>query len=82
MNEMKAFLDCEKKRNGEWRIAHRLIFYDWCQGWGQSIDWPQSVMSPPFSAEHSSGRSVGACSEGVFGKFKDRFGDRYRSRKR
>jgi len=62
------YLDRMEKRNGEWRIANRLMLYDWYQDWGQSIDWSQGVMGLPFSAEHFSGRSVGDHSESFFGK--------------
>ena len=54
------------KRDGEWRIARRVMLYDWYQDWGQSIDWSKGVMGLPFSAGHYSGRSVGDHSESFF----------------
>lgn len=53
------YLDKLEKRNGEWRIASRLMLYDWYQDWGTSIDWSQGVMGMPFSQEHFSGRANG-----------------------
>lgn len=60
------YLDVMEKRDGEWRIASRLMLYDWYQDWGQSIDWSQGVMGMPFSAEHFSGRAKGDYSETFF----------------
>jgi hypothetical protein len=62
------YLDRMQKRGGEWRIAERLMLYDWYQDWGDSIDWSQGVMGLPFSAEHFSGRAVGDYSQTFFGK--------------
>lgn len=62
------YLDRMEKRDGEWRIASRLMLYDWYQDWGQAIDWSQGVMGMPFSAEHFSGRAVGDFSEVFFDK--------------
>jgi SnoaL-like domain len=62
------YLDRLQKRTGEWRIAARLMLYDWYQDWGKSIDWSQGVMGLPFSGEHYSGRSVGDPSESFFSK--------------
>jgi hypothetical protein len=62
------YLDMFEKRNGEWRIANRMMLYDWYQDWGKSIDWSQGVMGMPFSEEHFSGRSHGDYSEKFFGK--------------
>ena len=60
----------EKRANGkggaEWRIANRLMLYDWYQDWGASIDWSQGVMGLPFSEEHFSGRANGDHSVGFF----------------
>jgi hypothetical protein len=60
------YLDGLEKRDGEWRIARRVMLYDWYQDWGQSIDWSKGVMGLPFSAGHYSGRSVGDHSESFF----------------
>lgn len=66
------YLDRMEKRaneNGarEWRIASRMMLYDWFQDWGKSIDWSQGVMGMPFSEEHFSGRANGDYSETFFG---------------
>jgi hypothetical protein len=53
------YLDIFEKRGGEWRIASRVMLYDWYQDWGASIDWSQGVMGLPFSEEHFSGRANG-----------------------
>ncbi|MBB5686395.1 nuclear transport factor 2 family protein [Sphingobium boeckii] len=60
------YLDRLEKRNDAWRIAHRLMLYDWYQDWGQSIDWTQGVMGMAFSAGHYTGRSIGDHSETFF----------------
>lgn len=67
------YLDSLEKRptaNGgsEWRIARRVMLYDWVQDWGASADWSQGVMGTPFSQEHFSGRAHGDWSEVFFGK--------------
>lgn len=64
------YLDRFEKRDGEWRIANRMMLYDWYQDWGKSIDWSQGVMGMPFSEEHFSGRAKGDYSEVFFGKRK------------
>ncbi len=51
------YLDVFEKRDGDWRIASRLMLYDWFQDWGASVDWSQGVMGMPFSAPHFQGRS-------------------------
>lgn len=61
------YLDVLEKRNGEWRIASRVMLYDWYQDWGQSIDWSKGVMGLPFSEEHFSGRAKGDHSVLFFG---------------
>lgn len=60
------YLDRFEKRNGEWRIAHRTMLYDWFQNWGDSIDWSQGVMGLPFSAPHFSGWAKNDFSEKFF----------------
>ena len=62
------YLDDFEKRNGEWRIARRVMLYDWIQDWGKSADWSQGVMGTPFTEEHFSGRAHGDYSEVFFGK--------------
>jgi len=62
------YLDRLDKRAGEWRIAHRVMLYDWFQDFGVSVDWSKGVMGMPFSADHFTGRAVGDYSETFFGK--------------
>jgi len=60
------YLDRLDKRAGEWRIAHRVMLYDWFQDFGVSADWSQGVMGLPFSAGHYTGRAVGDYSKVFF----------------
>jgi len=60
------YLDRLERREGQWRIAHRLMLYDWYQDWGGAIDWSQGLMGQALSADHFSGRSVGDYSETFF----------------
>lgn len=60
------YLDRLEKRGDEWRIAHRMMLYDWYQDWGVAIDWSQGVMGLPLSQEHFSGRAVGDYSTKFF----------------
>lgn len=53
------YLDVFEKRNGEWRIAQRIMLYDWYQDWGDAVDWAQGMMGMPFSQEWFSGRAKG-----------------------
>jgi hypothetical protein len=62
------YLDRFAKRGGEWRIAHRVMLYDWLRDFGVSVDWSQGVMGAPFSANHYTGKAVGDYSEIFFGK--------------
>jgi SnoaL-like domain len=62
------YLDRLEQRGGEWRIAHRVMLYDWFQDFGMSVDWSKGVMGLPFSAGHYTGRAVGDYSETFFGK--------------
>jgi hypothetical protein len=62
------YLDRMEKRDGEWRIANRMMLYDWYHDLGAANDWSQGVMGLPFSAEHFSGRAHGDYSEKFFGK--------------
>jgi SnoaL-like domain len=64
------YLDQFERRDGEWRIARRVMLYDWIQDWGASADWSQGVMGTPFTGEHFSGRAHGDWSEVFFGKRK------------
>ena len=60
------YLDVFSKRDGEWRIASRIMLYDWYSDWGDSIDWSQGVMGIPFTADHFPGRARGDYSETFF----------------
>ena len=60
------YLDRLEKREGEWRIASRIMLYDWYEDWGKAIDWSQGVMGLPFSQEWFSGRARGDYSETFF----------------
>lgn len=64
------YLDTLARRGGEWRIARRIMLYDWYSEWGEAVDWAKGVMGVPFTAEHYSGRAVGDYSETFFGKAK------------
>jgi hypothetical protein len=60
------YLDSFEKRGEEWRIADRVMLYDWEQDWGAAADWSKGVMGYPFTAEHFPGRSKGDFSERWF----------------
>jgi hypothetical protein len=60
------YLDRIEKRGAEWRIASRVMLYDWFQDFGKSVDWSKGVMGMPFSADHYTGRAVGDYSETFF----------------
>jgi hypothetical protein len=62
------YLDRMDKRGGEWRIAERVMLYDWYTHWGDAIDWSQGLMGLPLTAEHFSGRANGDFSETFFAK--------------
>lgn len=60
------YLDTFARRDGEWRIADRVMLYDWEQDWGSSADWSKGVMGYPFTAAHFPGRAKGDFSETFF----------------
>ncbi len=60
------YLDTFAKKNDDWRIADRILLYDWEQDWGQAADWSKGVMGYPFTAEHFPGRANGDFSERWF----------------
>ena len=60
------YLDTFAKRDGEWRIADRIMLYDWFQDWGTAIDWSRGVMGLPFTADHFPGHAKGDFSETFF----------------
>jgi hypothetical protein len=62
------YLDTFEKRGDEWRIAERVMLYDWYSEWGGAIDWSKGLMGLPLTAEHFSGRAHGDYSETFFGK--------------
>ncbi len=62
------YLDTMEKREGVWRIADRVMLYDWYSEWGDAIDWSKGLMGLPLTAEHFSGRAIGDHSETFFGK--------------
>jgi hypothetical protein len=62
------YLDTLEKRDGEWRIADRVMLYDWYSEWGDAIDWSKGLMGLPLTAEHFSGRAHGDHSEKFFAK--------------
>lgn len=52
----------------QWRIASRVMLYDWFQDWGASADWSNGVMGLPFTREIFPGRATGDHSETFFTK--------------
>ncbi|MGH6745265.1 SnoaL-like protein [Novosphingobium sp. PhB55] len=60
------YLDTFEKRDGQWRIADRVMLYDWEQDWGAAADWSKGVMGYPFTAEHFPGRAKDDFSERWF----------------
>jgi hypothetical protein len=60
------YLDTMEKRDGEWRIADRIMLYDWYQDWGGSVDWSQGVMGLPFTNPRFPGRAKGDYSSDWF----------------
>jgi hypothetical protein len=60
------YLDRLEKRDGDWRIAHRTMLYDWLKDFGPSVDWKQGVLGMPFLADHYIGRAHGDHSVTIF----------------
>ena len=60
------YLDNFERREGEWRIARRIMLYDWCNDWGPATDWASGLMGQPFPADHYAGRASGDFSEHFF----------------
>ncbi|MEX5709830.1 nuclear transport factor 2 family protein [Parafrankia sp. FMc6] len=60
------YVDRLEKRDGQWRIAHRTMLYDWFRDFGQSVDWSQGVMGTPFLADHYVGSANGDHSVTLF----------------
>ncbi|MCK9900912.1 nuclear transport factor 2 family protein [Frankia sp. Cpl3] len=53
------YLDRLERRDGQWRIAHRTMLYDWLRDFGTSVDWSQGVLGMPFLGDHYVGRAHG-----------------------
>lgn len=60
------YLDRMEKRNGEWRVAHRVMLYDWMRDFGASVDWSQGLLGMPFLTNYSVGSARGDHSETFF----------------
>lgn len=60
------YLDRMEERDGEWRIAHRTMLYDWLKDFGESVDWSQGVLGMPFLGDHYVGKAHGDHSVTVF----------------
>jgi hypothetical protein len=60
------YLDRLEKRNGEWRIASRVMLYDWDRDLGVAADWSKGLMGMQFIGDHYTGRSAGDYSEAFF----------------
>lgn len=60
------YLDRLEKRGQEWRIAHRIMMYDWMTDYGRSVDWSNGLLGMPFLKGHSVGSANGDHSEAFF----------------
>jgi hypothetical protein len=60
------YLDRIEKRGSEWRIAHRIMLYDWLRDFGESVDWSKGVLGTPFLTDHAVGAARGDFSEVFF----------------
>lgn len=60
------YLDRMEKRGSEWRIAHRIMMYDWLRDFGESVDWSKGVLGTPFLSDHVVGAAHGDFSETFF----------------
>lgn len=60
------YLDNLEKRDGEWRIAARIMLYDYDLDIGPAVNISKGLMGMPFAADHYTGRSNGDFSEGWF----------------
>ena len=60
------YLDRMEKRGSEWRIAHRIMIYDWLRDFGESVDWSKGVLGTPFLSDHAVGAARGDFSETFF----------------
>lgn len=62
------YLDIFEQRDGEWRIASRMMVYDWSQDWGVSIDWSQGLMGQQLSSHNFVGKAADDVSREFFGE--------------
>jgi hypothetical protein len=62
------YLDRFERRDGEWRIAERVMLYDWFQDWGAAADWSHGMMGMPFHGPQYTGRSNSDYSQVFFEK--------------
>jgi hypothetical protein len=60
------YLDRLEKRDGEWRIAARIMIYDWDRDLGEAADWSKGLMGMPFLSDNPTGKSAGDSSEAFF----------------
>jgi hypothetical protein len=60
------YLDMLEKRDGDWKIALRIMLYDWDRDLGEAADWSKGLMGMPFVGDHYTGRGAGDFSEGFF----------------
>jgi hypothetical protein len=60
------YLDRLDERDGEWRVAHRTMLYDWLKDFGPSADWSKGLMGMPFLTDHAVGSARGDHSEAFF----------------
>jgi hypothetical protein len=62
------YVDRMEKRDGDWRIFHRTLIYDWDRDLGAAADWSKGVMGVPFITENPTGRSHGDPSVALFAR--------------
>jgi hypothetical protein len=62
------YLDRLSLRNGEWRIVHRTMLYDWTQDLGRAADWSQGLMGMQFTQPHYTGRAKDDFSAAFFAR--------------
>jgi hypothetical protein len=62
------YLDIFEQRDGEWRIASRMMVYDWSQDWGVSVDWSQGLMGQQIDSSNFVGGAANDFSRDFFGE--------------
>lgn len=62
------YLDRPESRDGRWRIARRVMLYDWSTDLGVAADRSQGLTGAPFHADHFTGSAHGDYSETFFGR--------------